>query len=529
MKHHLFVPDFLRRAVKYYPDKTAVVDGHVRLTYRELGKRINQLSNMLIDLGIRKGDRVAYLAPNTLQMFEGMFGVNQIGAVTVPLNIRLNPADYVYIINHSGARVLMVDAELVPLILPIKEKLKQVDHFIVLPAPGQKESEGWISYEPLLAQYSSGTPAAIEVDEMDLATLLYTSGTTGLPKGVMHSHRSLYFNALNGIIHVQASERDVLLHTLPLFHVNGWGTPFALTAVGGTHIMLRKINPSLIFDLIEQEKVSLACMAPIVVTMLLLDPKAKTARIEHHLRVVVAGAAPPPDYVQKVEELLHWEFIQGYGATETAPLVLITQIKSYQDPDIQNLRQIKTKAGMSMMNMCIRVVDEAGKDVRPDGKQIGELIVRGNNIMEGYWRQPEETKKVIKNGWYYTGDMATIDEEGYVDIVDRKKDIIISGGENISSIEVEGVISSHPSIREAAVIAVPHDKWGEVPHAICVLKDGKKLTENELLTFCRKHLPSFKTPKSCSFVKTLPRTGSGKIMKFELRKPFWSGKEKKVN
>lgn len=529
MKHRLFIPDFLKRAVTYYPDKTAVIDGDVRLTYRQLGERVNRLSNMLIDLGIRKGDRVAYLAPNTLQKLEGMFGVTQIGAVTVPLNTRLIPSAYAYMINHSGARILMADAELAPLVEPVKDELGHVDHFVLLPSPDQKEREGWISYEALLAGYSAETPPIPEMDEMDLASILYTSGTTGLPKGAMHSHRSLYFNAINGFIHVRVTDRDVLLHILPLFHVNGWGTPFIITGMGGTHVMLRKIDPPHIFDLIEQEKVSLACMAPTVVNMLLHDPKAKAVRTGHHLRAIVAGAAPPPSYIKQIEESLNWEFIQGYGATETAPLVLITQFKSHMDPSIENLRRIKAKAGMCMMNMDVRVVDEAGRDVPPDGKEIGELIVRGNNVMEGYWRQPEETDKVIKNGWYYTGDMATIDEEGYVDIVDRKKDIIISGGENISSTEVEGVIARHPAILETAVIAVPHDKWGEVPHAICVLKAGKSVTEKELIAFCRNSLPSFKSPKSCSFVQNFPRTATGKIRKVELRKPFWLGKEKKVN
>lgn len=529
MKHRMFIPDFLKRAVTYYPDKTAVVDGDIRLTYRQLGERVNRLSNMLIDLGIKKGDRVAYLAPNTLQKLEGMFGVTRVGAVTVPLNTRLIPSAYAYIINHSGAKVLMVDAELAPLVEPVRKELVNVDRFILLPSPVQKEREGWISYETLLEDYSAETPPTPEIDEMDLASILYTSGTTGLPKGAMHSHRSLYFNAINGLIHVRVTDSDVLLHILPLFHVNGWGTPFVITAMGGTHVMLRKIDPPHIFDLIEQEKVSLACMAPTVVNMLLHEPKAKTARISHRLKAIVAGAAPPPSYIERVEEFLNWEFIQGYGATETAPLVLLTQFKSHMDPSIENVRRIKAKAGMCMMNMDIRVVDDAGRDVPHDGEQIGELIVRGNNVMEGYWRQQEETDKVIKDGWYYTGDMATIDEEGYVDIVDRKKDIIISGGENISSIEVEGVIARHPAILEAAVIAVPHDKWGEVPHAICIVKEGKTVTEEELVAFCRNNLPSFKSPKSCSFVHNFPRTATGKIRKMELRQPFWSGKEKKVN
>ncbi|RYM06071.1 long-chain-fatty-acid--CoA ligase [Sporolactobacillus sp. THM7-7] len=525
MKHHLFVPDFLKRAVKYYPHQTAVVDGDVRLTYRQFSERVNRLSHMLMEMGVKKGERVAYLAPNTLPMLEGMFGVTQIGAVTVPLNTRLIPSAYAYIINHSGSKVLMVDAELVPLIEPIKQELIHVEHFVLLPSPDEKERKGWIHYEERLARCSEAPPSVPEMDEMDLATILYTSGTTGLPKGAMHSHRSMYFNAINGCIHVRVTDGDVLLHTLPLFHVNGWGTPFVLTATGGTHVLLRKIDPALIFDLVNRERITLACMVPTMINILLHHPKAKTTRIVHKMKVVVAGSAPPPSYVRRVEDVLGWEFIQGYGATETAPLVLITQLKSSIDDSADNVRRLKAKAGMCMMNMEVRVVDDSGCDVRSDGKQIGELIVKGNNVMEGYWREPKETARAIKDGWYYTGDMVTIDEEGFIDIVDRKKDIIISGGENISSIEVEGVIARHPAVLDAAVIAVPHEKWGEVPHAVCMLKDGEAATEKELIAFCRKSLPAFKTPKSCSFVKSLPRTASGKVRKVDLRKPFWSGQK----
>lgn len=529
MKHPLFIPNLLKRAVNYYPEKTAVVDDDVRLTYRQFNGRVNQLSKMLSDLGVKKGDRIAYLAPNTLQMLEGMFGVMQIGAVTVPLNTRLIASDYSYIINHSGAKILMVDADLADLVEPVKHELSHVEHFLLLPSPGRKEKEGWIEYEKLLSSYSTETPSIPEMDELDLASLLYTSGTTGLPKGVMHSHRSLYFNVFNTIVHLRVSDHDVLLHTLPLFHVNGWGTPFTFTGMGATHVMLRKIDPLHIFQLIQQEKVSIACMAPTVLSMLVNNSKAGTFRTKQDVRVVIAGSAPPPSYVEKVEEFLNWEFIQVYGMTEAAPFLTVSHIKSHLAGDRGSLHRIKAKAGISMINMDVRVVDENGEDVNRDSRQVGEIIARGSSIMEGYWRQPEETEKVLKDGWYYTGDMATIDQEGYIEIVDRKKDIIISGGENISSIEVEGVIYKHPAILEATVIAVPHEKWGEVPHAICVLKEGKTLKEKELIAFCRENLPAFKTPKSCSFVKKLPKTASGKIQKVKLRKSFWSDRKRKVN
>ncbi|RYL94463.1 long-chain-fatty-acid--CoA ligase [Sporolactobacillus sp. THM19-2] len=529
MKHHLFIPDLLERAVKYYPDKTAVIDGDVRLTYRQFQKRVNRLSNMLTALGVKKGDRIAYLAPNTLQMLEGMFGVMQIGAVTVPLNTRLIPADYAYILNHSGARILITDGDLVHLVDPVKKDLEFVEHFLLLPSPERDEKEGWTSYEPFLNRFSDERPEIPEMDELDLSCILYTSGTTGRPKGVMHSHRSLFFNVLNSIIHLRVSDDDVLLHTLPLFHVNAWGTPFTFTGMGATHVMIRKIDPAHIFNLVRKEKVSVACMAPTVLNMLIHDPKAKEAGRGQKVRVIIAGSAPPPSFVKHVEEFLKWEFIQVYGMTEAAPFLTVSQVKSHIDQDDVSRWRIKAKAGMAMLNMDIRVVDEQGRDIATDGLQIGEIVARGNSVMEGYWRQPDETDKVLKNGWYHTGDMATIDEEGYIEIVDRKKDIIISGGENISSIEVEGVLYRHPAILEVAVIAVPHEKWGEVPHAICVLKESAGAGEEELISFCKGLLPSFKVPKSFSFVRELPKNASGKVQKVKLREPFWAGKSKKVN
>lgn len=529
MKHHLFIPDLLTRAVRYYPDKTAVVDRDIRLTYGQFQERVNRLSRMLTGLGVKKGDRVAYLAPNTLQMMEGMFGVMQIGAVTVPMNTRLIPSDYAYILNHSGARILLADADLAPLIEPVKHELRHIEHFLLLPSPRVSQRAGWTGYESLLATYLPEKPVIPEMDELDLASILYTSGTTGLPKGVMHSHRSLFFNALNTVVHLNASDHDVLLHTLPLFHVNGWGTPFTFTGMGATHVMLRKIDPAHIFRLMEEEKVSIACMAPTVLSMLVNDPKARTTSIKQSVRVVIAGSAPPPSYVQKVEEQLKWEFVQVYGMTEAAPFLTVSHVKAHLDHRKENLHRIKAKAGIGMLNMEVRVVDENGQDVRPDGTQVGEIVTRGNSVMEGYWRQPDETEKVIKDGWYYTGDMGTIDEEGYIEIVDRKKDIIISGGENISSIEVEGVLYRHPAVLEATVIAVPHEKWGEVPHAVCVIKKDMSVTEQDLIAFCKTLLPSFKVPKSCSFVRELPKTASGKIQKVKLRESFWSGRDRKVN
>ncbi|MBP3041725.1 long-chain-fatty-acid--CoA ligase [Bacillaceae bacterium Marseille-Q3522] len=524
----LFIPDLLKRAVTYYPDKIAVIENEKRLTYTQFQARVNQLSNLLLKLGVKKGDRVAYLAPNTLQMLEGFFGVMQIGAIMIPFNTRLIASDYRYMLNHSEAKVFLVDSELTGQVEPVMQELTTLEQFLLLTQKAEEHNGGWKNYEKLLAQVSSDQPERPEMSEMDPASILYTSGTTAHPKGVIHSHRSLYFNSINSMLHLNISDKDTLLHTLPLFHVNGWGAPFTFTGAGATHVMLRKINTTEIYHLIEEEKVSIACMAPTVLNMLVNDPLAQSFKVSHCVRVVIAGSPPPPVFIKLVEEQLGFEFIQVYGMTEAAPFLTISHVKSHLSQEKEHVYKIKAMAGIPMTHVEVKVVNALGEPVQPDGKEIGEIITRGNNVMEGYWKQPEETKKAIQEGWYFTGDMGTIDEEGYISIVDRKKDIIISGGENISSIEVESVLYDHPAILEAVVISIPHEKWGEVPHAICVLKENQALSEEELITFCRERMSHFKVPKSVQFVSELPKTASGKIQKVVLREAFWKG-EKKVN
>jgi fatty-acyl-CoA synthase len=526
----LLLQDFLKRAVYHYPHKTAVIDGDRRFTYAEIEKRVNRLAHSFRQNGIKKGDRIAVLSPNRLEMYEAFYAAFLLGAVIVPLNTRLVPADYEYIVNHSGAKMFLVDAELASLIESITENLQQVEHYVSLPVSGFENKDGWLVYDAML-ESASEEVIYEEVDERDMATILYTSGTTGRPKGVIQTHRSLYMNAINTIIHVRAEDEDVLLHTLPMFHVNGWGTPFSFTGMGATHVMLRKIDPALIVRLVEAEGVTVACMAPTVLNMILNEPTVKTASIEQNVRVVIAGSAPPPSFVKAVEKELGWTFLQVYGMTEVSPFVTVGHIKNTirEEANEDQIHRLKAKAGISMINVEARVVNEDGEDVEANGEDVGEVICRSNSVMDGYWLQPEETARSIVNGWYHTGDMATIDENGYIDIVDRKKDIIISGGENISSIEVEGTLYEHPAVIEAAIIAIPHEKWGEVPHAVCVLREGQNVTEAEIIAFCRERMAHFKCPKSVQFVTELPKTASGKIQKVVLREPFWQTAGRKVN
>jgi fatty-acyl-CoA synthase len=520
----LLLNQFLDRAVSLYGEKKAIYSEDRVLTYSELNERVNRLSDGLRKLGAGKGDRIAYLAPNSIEMLEGFYGVFQIGGVMVPLNIRLKPEDYVFILNHSESRVLFVDQDLYHLILPVKEKLKSVEKIIV---HYKEESTDEIGYDEWLAQQSPDSFRREEMDEDDVCSLLYTSGTTGNPKGVMLTHRNNYLHALSTMHHLRVNDEDVLLHVLPMFHVNGWGSPFYYTANGSSQICLRKTTPDTIFNALEKHKVSVMHMAPTVLNSLLQYYEKNASAISQAVRVVIAGSAPPPAFVTRVEKELRWEFIQVYGMTESSPLSTISSVRSHlKHLSLKEQHRMKAKAGIPMISSQVKVVNELGEEVAHDGSEIGEVITRSNGVMKGYWKNEEATMETIRNGWLHTGDMATVDQYGNIDIVDRKKDVIISGGENISSIEVEGVLYDHPAVLEAAVIAVPHEKWGETPHAYIVLRENEKITEQELIAFSREKLAHFKAITGVTFVKELPKTASGKIQKIHLRNEYWETKGK---
>ena len=523
----LVLTHFLDRAVTLYGDKTAVYCDNRSFTYHQLNNRVNQLSRGLTSLDVKKGDKIAYLAPNTVEMLEGFYGVYQVGAVMVPLNIRLKPEDYLFILNHSESKILFVDEELYSLIKPIKDKLTTVEHIIVHYKDTQTDE---IDYDEWLASFSDDTFTRVELDENDICSLLYTSGTTGNPKGVMLTHRNNYLHALSTMHHLRVTDQDVYLHVLPMFHVNGWGSPFYYTGNGSTHICLRKATPEAIFDKIAKYKVSILHMAPTVLNALIQYYEQHTIKIEQNVRVVIAGSAPPPSFVTRVENELGWEFIQVYGMTESSPVSTVSRVRSqFTTLPPEEQAQLKAKAGYPIIGSEVRVVNEFGEDVKQNGMDIGEVIIRSHGVMEGYWKNPEATNETIRNGYLHTGDMGTIDEKGYIDIVDRKKDIIISGGENISSIEVEGVLYEHPAILEAAVIAAPHEKWGETPHAFVVLREGNEhVTEQDIISFSRSKLAHFKAVTSVTFLKELPKTASGKIQKVHLRNEYWEEKGKKT-
>jgi len=509
--------EFARRARKLYGDREAVVDGGLRMTYEQLFDRCDHWSAALLGMGVKKGDRVAYIAPNTHQQLESFYAVPQIGAVLVPINYRLTPDDFVYITTHSGSKILCVDPDYMEAVDSIRGRLDGVEHFIALGSAGGRK--GWIEYESSLA--GAGTDfERPEIAESDLLSLNYTSGTTAKPKGVMITHRNAWVNVVGTLVHLHLGVDDRYLWTLPMFHANGWTFVWIVTAVGGTHICLPKVDPANVFELIRTENVRWLCAAPTVLIALANAPAAVRGDVPGGVNVVTAGAPPAAATIERMEGEFGWEVTQVYGLTETSPFLTICEPR----PEHRRLAPadraiIKARTGVELITAGeLRVVDNEGKDVAMNGQDLGEIVFRGNVIMEGYYHDPEATKKVMGDGWFHTGDAAVMHADGYVEIRDRIKDVIISGGENISSVEVEGVLLRHPSVQEAAIVGLPHEKWGEAPHAYVVLKPGETATEQELIEHTRSRLAHFKAPHSVTFVQELPKTATGKIQKYVLRK-----------
>ncbi|MDN7240562.1 long-chain-fatty-acid--CoA ligase [Planococcus sp. N028] len=523
--------DWKRRAVKYYPEKIAVIDEEKEFTYKEFGKRTDKLAIALHNAGVQKGDHVAVMLPNTHYMLECFYGICQLGAVMVPLNYRLASKDLAYILNHSDAKALIVDAEFGKLIEDLQGQLP-IETYIVVSVEGCESAIQGMDYEEFIGEVDEAVEVPQpDIDENGMLTLNYTSGTTSNPKGVMLTHRSNYMNAANFLYHLNVVHDDVYLHTLPMFHANGWGGIWALTAAGGTHVCLRKIDPPLILELFEKHKITLLCGAPTVVNMLVNEPKAKELKLTTNLRMATAGAPPAAALIARAQQILNLNMMHVYGLTETSPFILYSEWKKeFESLSADEQATIKARQGIELaFNGETKVVNqEDGKEVAWNGKELGEIVTRGNVVMAGYYKDPVKTAEAIKDGWFYTGDLAVTYPDGYIEIQDRIKDMIISGGENISSTEIEGVLYKHPDILEVAVIAVPDEKWGEVPKAVVVLQPGAEVTEQDIIDYTRSNMAHFKAPKSIEFVESLPKTATGKLQKFRLREMYWQG-AKKVN
>ncbi len=524
MEVPLLVTDFLRRAVHLYPDKTAVVDGSNRFSYRELDERVDRLSNALLDLGLERGDRVCILSPNSHFFLESFYATAQIGLVLVPLNYRLVAADHEYILNHAGVSAVLVDWEYTAVVDEIRESLPDVRHWIVARDEGEAP-DGWVSWNALLEAASPEKPPRPDIRENDVVSINYTSGTTSRPKGVMMTHRNCYLNAYNMIAHLGIRHDDVELWTLPMFHCNGWGGVYALTGMAGTHVILRTIEADTIFRLISEERVSFACMAPAVLRTILDHPDKDRYEIRSSPRFTVAGAPPPAAFIERLETELGWEFIHLYGLTETAPLLTTSRPDATTKPDDWARR---ARAGVAGLGVELQVLGEDGRPVPKDGRSVGEICARSNVVFAGYYEQPDQTAETIRDGYFHTGDLAVWDEFENIHIVDRKKDVIISGGENISSPEIEDCLYQHPAVLECAVIGIPHEKWGETPVALVVLREGETADEEALIAFCRERLAHFKCPTRVRFLEALPRTATGKLQKYILRESFWEG-DRRIN
>ncbi|MGW7070627.1 AMP-binding protein [Streptomyces sp. NPDC054855] len=511
----MFVPfgalDFLDRATTVYGDRVGIVDEPDQpaepwegLTYRRVGELARAQAAGLDALGVPHGARVAVVSPNSARLLTSFFGVSGHGRVLVPVNFRLSAEEVGYIVGQSGASVLLVDPEL-------EDRLSGVTckHRYTLGADADKQ----------LYRFDT-EPEPWQHDENATATINFTSGTTARPKGVQITHRNIWVNALTFALHAGVTDRDVYLHTLPMFHANGWGMPFAMAGMGARQIVLRKVDGAEILRRVAEHGVTVMCAAPAVVNAVLAAARTWEGEIpgRDRVRIIVAGAPPPTQTVEQVESELGWEFIQIYGLTETSPLLTINRTRAEWDGLTSQQRAEKlVQAGAPALGVTLRTSEE------------GEVLARSNVILEGYWEQPEESAKALEGGWFHTGDGGSIGADGHLTISDRKKDVIITGGENVSSIEVEDVLFSHAAVAEVAVIGVPDEKWGETIKALVVLAPGAQATEEELIRHCKQHLAGFKAPTSVEFREELARTATGKLQKYKLRGPYWEGHERGVN
>jgi acyl-CoA synthetase (AMP-forming)/AMP-acid ligase II len=510
----MFVPfsvtDFIDRARTVYGERVGVVDEPHQpapslgdLTYAEVAALARRQAARLDELGLEAGDRVAVVSHNSARLLTSFFGVAGSGRVLVPVNFRLRPDEVSYIVKHSGARVLYVDPEL-------DEALSGVtaEHRFVL-----GDDEDMFAAEGV-------EPRPWEPDENATACINYTSGTTARPKGVQITHRNIWVNAVTFAMHAAVTDRDVYLHTLPMFHANGWGMPFAMTGLGVPQVVLRKVDGAEILRRVRDHGVTVMCAAPAVAAAVLEAAQTWEGEIpgRDRVRIIMAGAPPPTKTVVRVEEELGWEFVQIYGLTETSPLLTFNRSRAeWDDLSAEERATRLTRAGAPALGVRLRTDEH------------GEVLARSNVVLEGYWEQPEETAKALDGGWFHTGDGGVIGDDGYLTISDRKKDVIITGGENVSSIEVEDVLFSHPAVAEVAVIGVPSEKWGETIKALVVLAEDATVDEAELIAWCKDKAAGYKAPTSIEFREVLARTATGKLQKFKLRQPYWEGRDRQVN
>jgi fatty-acyl-CoA synthase len=526
---HLTPLGFYERSAATFRDKTAVVYGDRRFTYGEFAERVNRLASALRAAGLEDGDRIALLCPNIPPMLEAHFAVPLAGGVVVAINTRLASDDVAYILDHSDARFLLVDTEFGHLVAPALDRLpdlRQIVNIVDTPTPLTLPGP---TYEEFLAGGQPERPAWRLASETDLIAINYTSGTTGRPKGVMYHHRGVFLNALGELLHSRLTSDSVFLWTLPMFHCNGWCLTWGLTGLGATHVCLRKVDPAVIWPLIERESVTHFNGAPTVLIALANHPLSQEVKLRRPLTVTTGGAPPSPTLIAQMQAL-GAELVHVYGLTETyGPITLCEVQPSWSTLPLADQARLRARQGAPFVIAdAMRVVDDDLREVPADGRTMGEVVMRGKHVMVGYYRDPEATAKAFLGGWFHTGDLAVMHPDGAIELRDRKKDIIISGGENISTIEVEQAVAKHPAVLEVAVVAIPDDHWGERPKAFVTLKLGAQTTAEEIIAFCREHLAHFKCPAAVDF-GDLPKTATGKIQKFILREREWASHDKRIH
>ncbi len=528
---------FLERSARVFPNKTAVVYGKRRLTYRELAAQATAMAHAMRAGGIQPGDRVAYLMPNLPEMLVAQFAVPLAGGVLVSVNTRLSDEEIAYILNHSGAKVLVTDSAFLPQVASALHNVPAITEVVVFEDSEAEETADpeavalagarLVRYDDFTLRGSSDPLEWAVEDELAPISINYTSGTTGKPKGVVYTHRGAYLNCFGEIVHSSFDQDSVYLWTLPMFHCNGWCTQWALTGIGGTHVCLREVRGDVIWELIQEHRVTHLNGAPTVVTTIMNAPQA--AKLDYSLLITTAGAPPSPTTILQMEQM-GFQIVHVYGLTESyGPYSVCQSQPGWSALEPQERATLQARQGVSMVQAeRVRVVDEKMKDVPADSLTMGEIVLRGNNVMAGYYRDPQGTADAFSGGWFHTGDLGVMHPDGYVELRDRAKDVVISGGENISTVEVEQALMSHPAVLEVAVIGVPDEKWGERPKAFVVLKDGFLVEEGELIDHVRVKIARYKAPRNVDFLVELPKTSTGKIQKFALRDREWASKTHRV-